>query len=175
MRYLWILILVGIISCQHATEKKVEKRIADPLAGYWQYLDKYGNYNEVHFDGKHYQTINRFVDKNVTFPYKVNNDSLYSTADRRHEGMTAVACIDLMDDGRVVLYTDFFRDTLYKLDHVKNTLVDTDPFSDSLSFYQAFYKRYEQFLIQRGIVTEEEILQFHEEGKVPEDVKRNSD
>lgn len=173
MKYVYILLVFGLISCNNSSHKPEEKIVnAEPLMGTWQYLDKYGNYNEVYFGKDAYQTFNRFVDRKITFPYKVMNDSLYSTADRKRAGMSAVAAIEWISNESVILYTSLFRDTLYRLEGAKKTLADTDPFSDSLQFYPAFFERYEKFLIQRGIITETEVMQFREEGKVPEDVDK---
>ena len=105
------------------------------------------------------------------FGYQVKNDSLYSNFDKSTNVLTRIAGIEWILGDRVILSTEFVRDTLEPILELKMVLSNTDLKRDSIEFVKAHYLRYEAFLISRGILLPEEVKEFKEKGKVPEDVK----
>jgi len=159
------LLMVAFLQCsQVAKEKPFD------LQGLWCFLDTYGNYNEAFFDGTTYKTMNRFVPESPAFNYRVQNDTLLSDVDKRKSGMNPIAVLEWIEQDRVVFIGEFVSDTLYRLKDASIHLGNSEPIKDSANFWPAFYSRYESFLISRGIITEEDALQFRESGKIPEDV-----
>lgn len=172
MKNYWIGLVFILFACNSQVDQVKDKSVVtNPLKGNWQFLDKYGNYNEAFFDDSLYQTMNRFVNRDVTFNYIAKNDSLYSDLDKRKNGMSAIAALQWLDDNHVIISTEFVRDTLSRMPEGPNNMADIRPYKDSALFFNAFYKRYEIFLIQKGIITQDEVAKFREEGKVPEDIK----
>jgi hypothetical protein len=160
-----VLFIALILQCaNNSKEKPVE------LQGLWGFLDAYGNYNEAYFDATSYKTMNRFVSDPPMFNYWVQNDTLFSDVDKRKSGMNPVAAIQWLDADRVVFTGEFVSDTLYRLKGVSIHPGNSDPIKDSIIFWPAFYARYEAFLISRGIISEEDAIQFRESGRIPEDV-----
>ncbi len=143
------------------------------LQGYWAFLDRYGNYNEALFDEHSYATVNRFVMEPPRFRYMVKNDSLWTNNDRRKEGMAPIAKLTWLDNNHVVFNTEFVSDTLERVTNASITLANTDPKGDSSVFWPAFYDRYEQYLIKRGIITQEEAKAFRENQVIPKDIKES--
>ncbi len=166
-RFFAILALVAVVvSCGQKHEKRENR-----LKGDWAFLDKFGNYNEAWFGDTLYATYNKIALRSPNFFYKVKNDSLYSTVDRRKKGLSRIAKITWLNDDRIILNTEFVRDTLYPVDQSGVTLGNSDPVKDSAAYRRAFNHRYEEFLIARGIVSREEIEQFKKTKKIPEDIK----
>lgn len=166
MRKIKLLILIVVLGCSQQAEPDKNS----PLYGDWQFLDKFGNYNEAFFSDTAYQTINRYVNKDLTFRYEVRNDSLYSAGRKGKEGLSPVAEVKCLGPDKVVLHAALASDTLFRIKDEKATISSTDPFVDSLTYFTAFYKRYDKFLVFKGILTEEEVKKFREKGNVPEDV-----
>lgn len=159
------LFLALFLQCtQISKEKPVD------LQGLWGFLDAYGNYNEAYFDSSTYKTMNRFVPEPPMFNYLVQNDTLFSDVDKRKSGMNPIAALKWIERDRVVFIGEFVSDTLYRSKDVTNHLGNSDPMKDSASFWPAFYSRYESFLISRGIITEEDAIQFRESGEIPDEV-----
>jgi hypothetical protein len=164
-RIFCFLLMVAFLQCS-----QVAKERPGDLQGLWCFLDGYGNYNEAYFDATRYKTLNRFIQAPLLFNYMVQNDTLFSDADRRKSGMKPIAIIHWLDRDRVVFKGEFVSDTLYRLPDVSIHPGNSDPVKDSLMFWPAFYNRYESFLIERGIITAEDALQFRESGKIPDEV-----
>lgn len=152
---------------QPANQKEIS---TNPLQGNWNFLDKYGNYNEAYFGDSTYKTINKYFKEELAFKYFVKNDSLYSNLDKRKKGMSALAGLKFLSHDSVIISTEFVRDTLSRIKDYKLTLQNTNPFMDSVNFFQAFEKRYENLLISKGIITAEEAREFHEKQTIPQDV-----
>ena len=161
------------MACNMESGDKEQSKISEnPLKGNWNFLDKYGNYNEAYFGDSIYRTFNRHYVQDATFKYFYKNDSLWSDCDLRVKGLTPIAKIEILEKDRFVLSNQYVSDTLHKMSKEKYTLKDLHPFKDSAVFYPAFYKRYEDFLISKGIITEEEAKDFNENQKVPEDIRK---
>jgi hypothetical protein len=170
MRYSWILFLLLFSACQQHTKKVKDTPPGSALQGNWQFLDSYGNYNEAWFGKTTYQTMNRFVDRTVLVNYEVRGDSLISSVETERGSQVIHAALEWLDRDRVVINTSVIRDTLIRMKDPAITLQDTDPFSDSAAFFSAFNRRYDDFLVSKGIVSREEIDAFRKRGEVPEDV-----
>jgi len=165
---LLVILIVTMIfaSCNQQTAKK-----ENTVKGNWAFLDKFGNYNEAWFGDSLYATYNKFMKRSPDFLYEVKNDSLYSTVDKRKKGMSPIAKITWLGNDRIVLNTEFVRDTLYPIDNDATTLGNSDPVKDSVLYRKAFEHRYEEFLIAKKIISREEIEHFHKSKKIPKDVK----
>lgn len=166
-----MVLFAGLIACNTQVKTDEESGLqGNHLAGNWQFLDKYGNYNEAFFTDSTYRTINAYVNKEQALSYLLRNDSLFANLDKRKKGMQPLAGIQWIDDDQVVITTEFVRDTLTRMVGVEITLETTSPFRDSLKFYTAFYQRYEAFLVNKGILSPKEVKAFRERQEVPEDV-----
>lgn len=172
MNWKWIFIALVMTGC---TPKEKAGEIKGPglntLAGNWHFLDKSGNYNEAWFTDTTYRTINRFANGGEVLQYDIKNDSFYADPGRIKYGLRPIAGIQWIDHDRVVLFTEFVRDTLARMDDTGSTLQNTDPAVDSLRFYTDFYRRYASFLISKGILTEEEVRAFRGSGELPADIR----
>ncbi len=163
-----------VMACQPQGRNKSASGSGDqsPLSGNWQFLDKFGNYNEAYFADSVYQTINRFVDRNLRVSYTIHGDTLRSVVPTADDKRVILARLAWIDNDHVVISTEFVSDTLSRMENPAITLQNTDPFRDSLKFFTAFNERYVEYLILKGIVTEEEVRAFRERGEVPVDVMR---
>ena len=165
-----IILILFIIACNSPSEKQEP---INNLKGNWAFLDKRGTYNEAFFDDSTFFTYNMVNGKMPEFGYKVINDSLYSNFDKSTEVLTRIAGIEWISDNRVILSTEFVHDTLEPVFDSGILLSNTDFKKDSSDFVKAHYIRYEAFLIKRGILSPDEVKEFKEKGKVPEDVKNH--
>ena len=171
MRYIWMMLLLSLLACkQQASQTGNKPAPSNPLMGNWQFLDRYGNYNEAWFGDSTYQTMNRFVDRKVLVDYEVRGDSLVSSVETERGSRVILAALQWLDRDRVVITTSFVSDTLTRMADGGATLQNTDPFTDSVAFFTDFTRRYDDFLVSRGIVSREEIEAFRRKGEVPEDV-----
>lgn len=177
MKKSWVVLILLLVACQQQGQKKeIAAENRNALKGEWQFLDKYGNYNEAYFGDSTYQTINRFVDRKVVVDYRVKGDTLRSVMDYRNEKRVILAGLRWIDSDHVVIFTEFVSDTLTRMEDAGISLKSTDPFTDSLSFFTAFNKRYDRYLVDKGIVSEDEIRAFRERQEVPVDVlKKKTD
>ena len=163
--FVFFVLIVVLISC--STEKKEN----NPLHGNWAFLDRFGNYNEAWFGDSLYATYNKFNKRSPNFRYEIKNDSLYSNLDKRKKGLNRIAKLTWLDDGRVILNTEFVRDTLQRINTNGVKLGNAHPTKDTTGYSEAFSKRYEEFLISKGIISREEMQEFKNSKRIPEDVK----
>jgi len=159
-----------MLACSSPTEKK---KAVNNLKGNWAFLDKHGTYNEAFFGDSTFFTYNMVSGKMPEFGYQVKNDSLYSNFDKSKKTLTRIAKIEWIMEDRVILSTEFVHDTLEPILESRMVLSNTDFKKDSTDFVKAYNKRLEAFLMNRGIITKEEVKEFKEKGKVPEDVKNH--
>ncbi len=157
------LIIVLIFTGCRANIKQDEKSVK----GNWAFLDKTGNYNEAWFDTDDYVTYNRFGGLMPPFKYAVKNDSLYSTFGKRGN-LKPVAKLIWINNDKFVIFNESTRDTLERIEAGEMLLSNTDVKSDSAGFRNAFEKRYEDFLVGKGILTREEIEEFKKSKHIPE-------
>ncbi len=167
MRKTVFVFLVFAIACSPPVKKK---KADNKLKGDWAFLDKRGNYNEAFFGDSTFFTYNKINGKMPEFKYKVINDSLYSDFEKSKKALNRIAGIKWISENRAILSTEFVHDTLEPISGPGFLLSNTDFKKDSAKFVKDHYQRYETFLIERGILTAEEVREFKEKGKVPEDL-----
>ncbi|MCD4730347.1 MAG: hypothetical protein K8R74_07095 [Bacteroidales bacterium] len=165
------LFLIFIIACSPQTGN--DNKSINSITGNWAFLDAHGNYNEAFFSDTTYITLNMVYGASPYYSYIIKNDSLYSNIDKRRPGLNRIAEFTWLNPDKVILVSEFSRDTLDRIKDVKITLQNTDPVTDSLIFSDALKKRYENFLISKGIMSREEIEQFKNDSIVPEDVMKS--
>ena len=164
----YLIVLMLLLGCSEMENKNNDDK--NPLQGDWCFLDKYGNYNEAFFGDSTYRIYNKYVGAADWFKYDVRNDSLYSSVDRRRKGLSRIAKLIWEKDDEVIFMTEFTTDTLYKIKAERSLLSNCEPGEDT-TFVRHFFDRYEQFLIAKGIITEEESVDFRKNQKVPKDIK----
>ena len=163
-----LILFVFIMACNSPTAKK---KTVNKLKGDWAFLDKRGTYNEAFFGDSIFFTYNKINGKMPEFNYKVVNDSLYSNFEKSKKTLSRIAGIKWISENRVILSTEFVHDTLEPILGNGFLLSNTDFKKDSSDFVKAHFERYEAFLIRHGILSPEEVKEFKEEGKIPDDVK----
>ncbi len=171
MNKISFLLLILIIACN--PQKNSEEENTNMINGNWSFLDGRGNYNEAFFNDSTYITYNLKYGTSPYYSYVVINDSLYSNIDKRKPGLNRIAEFFWLNADKVVLVTEFSRDTLDRIKNLQLTLQNTNPAKDSSVFFGAIKKRYENYLISKGILTQEEIEQFKNDSLVPEDVLKS--
>lgn len=148
----------------------IQKKSVNEIKGNWGFLDKYGNYNEAWFGDSTFKTVNRFLHKSPVILYTVKNDSLMTNAKTRTSELTPVAAIIWLSPDSMVIDANFVTDTLIRIKYGEHLLGNTDPVGDSVIFWPDFYDRYEDFLVEKGIITRKEAEEFRKNKVVPEDV-----
>ena len=172
MKNLLIVLLLITASCSF--EKKDTSKPKSPLNGNWAFLDIRGNYNEAFFTDSTYITYNMVYGLSPVFNYYIKNDSLYSNINKRKPGIHPIAKILRLSADSMILLTEFSRDTIGRFAAEKVTLENTDPKQDSILFRQEVYKRYEAFLLAKGIIKPEEVEEFKKNNKIPEDIQKRN-
>jgi hypothetical protein len=171
MRKFIIILLLFAAACSF--EKKTEQKPTGPLVGNWAFLDVRGNYNEAFFTDTTYVTYNMAYGLSPVFRYFIKNDSLYSNIDKRKKGLNRIAGIKLISPDSIILTTEFSKDTIGRMAGEKITLETTNPKTDSVLFHEEIQKRYESFLLSKGILKKEELEMYKKDKIIPEDVKNN--
>ena len=168
-KYLFALlvILIGCNPQPSANEKEKNKLLGD-----WQFLDIRGNYVEAFFDDSTYFIYNQKMGHSPKFNYFIINDSLYSNVDKRKSGINKTAQIIWLNENKVIMRTEFSRDTMDRITEAAITLGNTDLKRDSAIFREAISNRHEDYLLAKRILTPEEIKEFKETKIIPEDVLR---
>ena len=128
------------------------------LHGDWQFISYKGEYNEVYFSDSTYHSYNL---RNKFFPpfhYTLTGDTLWTDAFAKTSGkpMKAVATVQQLKDNLIVITTPFSKDTLHKIAKGKPLISHTVSSGDTTGFHAAFRERYNNFLIQLGIIDEKE-------------------
>ena len=164
----YILLLIILAACNQVEEKNIPE---NKLEGNWAFLDGRGNHTEAFFGDSIYFIFNRVYGKMPDYRYFIKNDSLFSNIDKRKTGLNRIAQLRWLNDDKVILTTEFSRDTLERILNSKITLENTDTKKDSLKFYEALNIRYENFLISKGIISKEEIEEFKRTGVPPKDAQ----
>jgi hypothetical protein len=168
MKKLIYLLIVLFFACNPRSEKEISN--LNTIHGDWAFIDGGGNYTEAFFGDTAYITYNIRFGASPYYKFFVKNDSLYSNIGMRVSTMRKIAEFTWLDDGRVILVTEFTRDTLERILNDKRTLQYLDPVIDSTLFKNAMKVRFEEFLISKGIITREEAEQFKTDSIIPEDV-----
>jgi len=166
-KYLFVLLIV-IIGCN--TNTSIDEKVENKLLGNWQFLDTRGNYIEALFEDSTYFIYNMSMGHSPKWKYFLRNDSLYTNIDQRRPGIHKTADINWIDDDKVVIVTQFSTDTMDRIKDAVITLENTDIKSDSAVYREAFNQRHENYLLEKGILTPEEVKDFKEKKIVPEDI-----
>ena len=151
--YLFVLSLVLLFSCQNS--KKEQHNV---LYGDWQFLTSNGDYNEAFFTDTSYLSYNL---KFGLFPvayYFIRNDTLFSDADKRSKGQSAIARFASIEENRIIIINAFSQDTLYRIKEGKNLISSVSFPENESAFKTDFMERYKAFLLERGIIDEEESI-----------------
>lgn len=172
MKNLLVLLLIVMVSCNFTRQSETKPK--SPLYGNWAFLDMRGNYNEAYFTDTTYITYNMVHGLSPVFKYVIKNDSLYSDINKRKPGLHRIAKISVITPDSIILVTEFSKDTIGRLKAEKITLENTDPKKDSVLFRSEIYRRYEAFLLAKGIIKQQEMEEFKKFNKIPEDVKKEN-
>ncbi len=167
MKKYLVYLFVFVVAC--SPKQGSVRNSENKLKGNWCFLDGRGNYNEAYFSDSTYVTYNGKYGIAPAYKYVLKKDSLYSNVDRRKKGLNRIAKIAWLQD-KMVFITEFSRDTLERIETDGMTLAKMNPKKDSAKFNRDFNNRYENFLVKKGILSEDEIEQFKQDKKVPEDV-----
>ena len=171
MKNFLIILLIFMASCNFEKQRTNSR---SPLSGNWAFLDMRGNYNEAYFTDSTYITYNMVHGLSPVFKYVIKNDSLWSNINKRKPGLHRIAKINVITPDSIILVTEFSRDTIGRLMGEKITLENTDPKKDSVLFRAEIYRRYEAFLLAKGIIKQQEMEEFKKFNKIPEDVKKQN-
>lgn len=125
----------------------------NPLRGDWQFLNSRGEYSEAYFTDSTYISFHMITGLTPEVRYILKNDTLFSTADRRHKGLSPMASFLKITDDKVVLSNLFTSDTLERVKGEEPLSQMHFP-ADSARFIKAFRKRYHDFLFAKGIIDE---------------------
>jgi hypothetical protein len=168
-----VLIVLLLITASCGFERKDESKLKSRLNGNWAFLDIRGNYNEAFFTDSTYVTYNMVYGLSPVFKYFIKNDSLYSNINKHKPGLYRIAKINIITPDSIILVTEFSRDTIGRMTREKITLENTNPRQDSVLFRQEIFRRYETFLLAKGIIDRKEMEDFKKNKKVPEDVLKS--
>jgi len=165
MRFgIFILFLLFAVSCDNNSEK-----IKFTINGDWAFIDGHGFYNETHFSDSTFFSFHQTGSFSPIFNYHIKNDTFFANIDYEKVGNLPVATIEHLPDSRIVLMTEFVKDTLERINDkaiLSNLIVD----KDTNTFFQNFQLRHEKFLVLKGITTQEEINSFRSTGEAPDDI-----
>jgi hypothetical protein len=170
MKNLLIVLLLIAASCSFDKDKGSGPK--SMLHGNWAFLDVRGNYNEAFFTDSTYITYNMVYGLSPVFKYSIKNDSFYCNIGKNRPGLHWIGIVKIISPDTIIIETEFSRDTLGRLTGEKVTIENTDPKSDSVLFRREIYRRYEQFLLAKGIIRPEEIEEFKKTSKIPEDLHK---
>ncbi len=166
-----VMIILTISACN---PKQANKPLPEnKVKGNWAFLDGRGNYNEAFFGDSSFITYNMAMGVAPEFRYFIKNDSLFTNTDKRKKGLNRIAKVEWLTHDKVIFITEFSRDTLDRLTDEPITLENTDPVKDSSVFKINITRRYEKFLMAKGIISPEEMEVFKKKGSVPKDVLEN--
>ncbi len=151
--YLFVLSVILLFSCQNS--KKEQHSV---LYGDWQFLTSNGDYNEAFFTDTTYHSYNV---KNGVFPiahYFVRNDTLFSDAVKSAHEQRPIAKFQSIEKDRIIIINMFSQDTLFRIKNQEDLISNTLLSGNEQKFKEAFMKRYKAFLLERGIIDQEESL-----------------
>ena len=88
--------------------------------------------------------------------YFIKNDTLFSDADKRNKGQSAIASFHSIEKDRIIIINRFSQDTLYRIMSGEHLISNTTLPAKKEKFKASFMKRYKAFLLERGIIDKEE-------------------
>ncbi len=147
------------------------KELVYSIDGNWCFLNKSSVYTESFFSKNFFRAYNQYLGMSPDFKYYIVDDTLFSTFSTGKKVKTQKSVISWINENKVVLRTGAGADTMDRITKGDFLLGTIDPKIDSLNFSTAFNKRNDNYLIQRGILTKEEVEAFRENQTIPGDVK----
>jgi len=178
-KYLIIVVVIVLAACQMNQEKHEEKVDEENIAitktysllGDWQFLNKQGSYTESFFSEKYFKVFNRQMGMSPNFKYSLNGDTLSTSFSRGTKTSTSKSLVIWIDENKVILKSRTGSDTMDRIQSNDYLLGNTDLRADSLAFTKAYWERNKFYLLDKGIISKEEVEAFEKENKIPEDVK----
>lgn len=161
-------IFFSLIACN---PKQTGKALPEnKITGNWAFLDGRGNYNEAYFADSSFVTYNMVMGKAPEFSYLIRNDSLFTNTNKRKKGLNRIAKVEWLAPDKVIFTTEFSKDTLERITDEEITLGTIDPAKDSVLFRTHITRRYERYLVDKGIISADEMDAFKKQATVPKDV-----
>jgi hypothetical protein len=148
-----LVILLAVILLSSCQDSKKERH--NVLYGDWQFLTSNGDYNEAFFTDTTYLSYNVKIGLFSVAHYFIRNDTLFSDADKRSKGQSAIARFASIEKDRVIIINAFSQDTLYRINENKNVISNISFPDEESEFKDSFMERYEAFLLERGIIDDE--------------------
>ena len=160
-----------VVSCNQTDPNSKSKKRDYSINGNWCFLNKSSVYTESFFSKDFFRVYNQYLGMSPDFKYYFVDDTLFSTFGKGNKVKTQKSVISWINENRVVLRTGTGADTMDRITKGDFLLGTIDPKIDSLNFVSAFRERNDNYLIQRGILTKEEVEAFRKNQIIPEDVK----
>jgi hypothetical protein len=105
------------------------------------------------------------------FKYYIVKDTLVSTFNTGKKVRTQKSLIEWMNEDNVIMHSGTGADTMERIKSGDYLLGNIDRIKDSANYAIAFGNRNDNYLIQRGILTKEEVEAYRKDKVIPEDVK----
>jgi len=170
-KYLSLLLILIVVSCNQTDPSSKSEKSDYTIVGNWCFLNKSSVYTESFFSKDFFRVYNQYLGMSPDFKYYIVDDTLISTFRKGKNFKTQKSVISWINEDRVVLRTGTGADTMDRITQGDFLLGTIDPKIDSLNFASAFGERNDNYLIQRGILTKEEVEAFRKNQTIPEDVK----
>jgi hypothetical protein len=171
-KYLILIIVLILIACNQSNISTEEKEVVYDLKGNWCFLNSSGIYTESFFSHDMFRVYNKYLGISPDFKYYIVKDTLVSTFNTGKKVRMQKSLIAWINEDKVVMHTSTGADTMERISRGDYLLGNIDRIKDSANFAMAFAKRNENFLIQKGILTMEEVDAFRKDRVIPEDVKQ---
>lgn len=170
-KYLGLLIILIVVSCNQPDKDSKNKELDYSIDGNWCFLNKSSVYTESFFSENYFRVYNQYLGMSPDFKYNIVDDTLFSTFQTGKSTKIQKSVVSWINKDKVVLRTGSGADTMDRVKSGDYLLGNIDPKVDSLNFSTAFSKRNDDYLINRGILTREEVEAFRNNQIIPEDVQ----
>jgi hypothetical protein len=171
-KYISLLVILIIVSCNQTENKSTtSQELVYDINGNWCFLNKSGVYTESFFSNDFFKVYNQYLGLSPDFKYHIIDDTLFSTFYTGKKLKTQKSVVTWVNEDKVVLRTGTGADTMERITNGNFSLGVIDPVIDSVNFTVAFSKRNDNYLIDRGILTKEEVEAFRKNQTIPEDVQ----
>ncbi len=170
-KYLGLLTLLIVVSCNQPNRDSNSKKVVYTIDGNWCFLNKTGVYTESFFSKDFFKVYNQYLGISPDFKYYIIDDTLFSTFSTGKKVKTQKSVVAWINENKVVLRTGSGADTMDRITDGEFLLGTIDPKVDSLNFSKAFGNRNDNYLINRGILTKEEVEAFRQNQTIPGDVQ----
>ncbi len=159
-KYLSLLMILIVVSCNQTDPNSKSEKQDYTIDGSWCFLNKSSVYTESFFSKDFFHVYNQYLGMSPDFKYYIVDDTLFSTFSTGKKVKTQKSVISWINENRVVLRTGTGADTMDRITKGEFLLGTIDPKIDSSNFASAFRERNDNYLIQRGILTKEEVEAF---------------